>query len=65
MTDENQSADKNQDSKPEAWLLLRGIAKDVYAEYGGSEAYLRKIREEFNEDMERREALIDAAFQKK
>jgi hypothetical protein len=62
MTDENQSADKNQDSKLEAWLRLRGIAKDVYAEYGGGEAYLRQIR---YEGIERREALIDAVFRKK
>jgi hypothetical protein len=37
---------------------------DVYAEYGGGEAYLRKERHEFNQAMERREALIDAAFRK-
>jgi len=65
VTDEKQAADKNRDSRQEAWLRLRGALKDVYAEYGGGEAYLRQERESFNEDMERREALIDAAFGQK
>ena len=46
MSDENDT-DRNQDSRWEAWLRLRGILKDVYAEYGGGEAYLRKERENF------------------
>ena len=32
--------------------------KDIYAAYGGGEAYLRQERGAFNRDMERREALI-------
>jgi hypothetical protein len=50
--------------RQQAWLRLRGILEDVYAEYGGGEAYLRKERQEFKEDMERREAMIDAALRK-
>jgi hypothetical protein len=57
MNDENQDVDKKQ-ARLEAWLRLRGALKDVYAEYGGGEAYLRKIREEFNESMEERINLI-------
>ena len=64
MSDENESVDRKQDARQQAWLRLRGALKDVYAEYGSGEAYLRKERQEFNEAMERREALIDAAFQK-
>jgi hypothetical protein len=44
----------------EAWMRLRGALKDVYAEYGGGEAYLRKERQDFNEGMERREKLFAA-----
>jgi hypothetical protein len=54
--------DRELDARQQAWLRLRGALKDVYAEYGGGEAYLRKERQEFNEAMERREALIDAAL---
>ena len=64
MSDENEGVDRELDARQQAWLRLRGALKDVYAEYGGGEAYLRKEREEFNEGMERREALIDAAFRK-
>jgi len=31
----------------EIWQSLRGIGKDVYASYGGGEAYLRQERENF------------------
>jgi hypothetical protein len=31
----------------EAWLKLRGIAKDIFASYGGGEAYLRQERANF------------------
>jgi len=65
MSKENKPTDENQDLRQEAWLRLRGALKDVYAEYGGGEAYLRQERESFNRDMERREALIDAASRKK
>jgi hypothetical protein len=44
--------------RQEGWTRLRGAAKDVYAEYGGGEAYLRKERQDFDESMERRENLI-------
>jgi hypothetical protein len=62
MTDKDQPADRNQDSRREAWFRLRRIAKDIYAEYGGGEAYLRQEREAFNRDMERRQALIEEAM---
>jgi hypothetical protein len=64
MSDEKENVDKERDLRQQAWLRLRGALKDVYAEYGGGEEYLRKERQEFNEGMERREALIDAAFRK-
>ena len=64
MTAENETVDRKQDERQEAWLRLRGASKDVYAEYGGGEAYLRNERQEFNEAMERREALIDAALRR-
>jgi hypothetical protein len=62
MSSENKSADKSQESRREAWRRLRGIAKDIYAEYGGGEAYLRREREIFNHDMERRGAQIEEAM---
>jgi hypothetical protein len=58
MSDENESVNRKQDARQQAWLRLRGALKDVYAEYGGGEAYLRKERQEFNQAMERREARI-------
>jgi len=36
----------------DAWERLRGIAKDIYAEYGGGEAYLRYERESFDRSSE-------------
>ena len=65
MSEENKPTDENRDSRQQAWLRLRGALKDIYAEYGGGEAYLRQERESFNKDMEHREALIDAASRKK
>ena len=62
MSSENKSGDKSQESRREAWRRLRGIAKDIYAEYGGAEAYLRRERELFNHDMERRQAQIEEAM---
>jgi hypothetical protein len=62
MSDENENVDSERDIRQQAWLRLRGALKDVYAEYGGGEAYLRKERQEFNEAVERREALMDASF---
>ena len=62
--EENVDRDRHEYGSKEAWLRLRGILEDVYAEYGGGEAYLRKERQEFKEDMERREAMIDAALRK-
>jgi len=50
------------DRDAKIWLSVRGIGKDVYASYGGGEAYLRAEREAFNKDMERREALIAEAI---
>jgi len=39
----------------DAWERLRGALKDVFAELGGGEAYLRAERASFNDSMERRE----------
>ena len=39
----------------DAWERLRGALKDVFAELGGGEAYLRAERASFNEAMEQRE----------
>lgn len=39
----------------DAWERLRGALKDVFAELGGGEAYLRAERASFNEAMARRE----------
>ena len=36
-----------QQSAEEAWQSLRGIAKDIFASYGGGEAYLRQERANF------------------
>jgi hypothetical protein len=36
-------------SRREAWERLRGALKDVYAEYGGGEAYLRAMRASFRD----------------
>lgn len=52
MTEKNGSANSRQDSgqaklRQEAWLRLRGALRDVYAEYGGGEAYLRQERANF------------------
>jgi hypothetical protein len=37
----------NSNAQQEAWNQLRGALKDVYAELGGGEAYLRAEREAF------------------
>lgn len=34
-------------SREEAWRSLRGIAKDIFASFGGGEAYLRQERANF------------------
>ena len=41
---------KSESQKPtaeEAWQSLRGIGKDIYASFGGGEAYLRQERANF------------------
>jgi hypothetical protein len=38
----------------DAWEQLRGALKDVYAEYGGGEAYLRAERASFRDASERK-----------
>jgi len=43
----------------DAWERLRGALKDVFAELGGGEAYLRAERASFNEAMERREEAME------
>jgi hypothetical protein len=44
---------------PDAWERLRGALKDVFAELGGGEAYLRAERASFNEAAERREEAME------
>lgn len=41
-------------SQQEAWEKLRGALKDVFAEYGGGEAYLRAERASFRDADERK-----------
>ena len=41
-------------SRQEAWERLRGALKDVFAEYGGGEAYLRAERASFRDADERK-----------
>lgn len=41
-------------SKQAAWEKLRGALKDVFAEYGGGEAYLRAERASFRDPDERK-----------
>lgn len=37
----------SRDAQREAWLKLRGLGKDIFASYGGGEAYLRQERADF------------------
>lgn len=39
---------------PDAWERLRGALKDVYAEFGGGEAYLRAERKSFGDILDRK-----------
>jgi hypothetical protein len=48
------TGDKSHDSRQEAWPRLRGALKDVFAEYGGGEAYLRAERAFFRDADERK-----------
>ena len=41
-------------SREDAWQKLRGALKDVFAEYGGGEAYLRAERASFRDADERK-----------
>jgi hypothetical protein len=41
-------------NRQDAWNRLRGALKDVYAEYGGGEAYLRAERASFRDADERK-----------
>jgi hypothetical protein len=40
-------SDAQKRTPDEAWQSLRGIAKDVYASFGGGEAYLKQERANF------------------
>lgn len=40
-------AKPSKDTPLDGWLKLRGIAKDIYASFGGGEAYLRNERANF------------------
>jgi hypothetical protein len=45
---------KDEPGAPDAWERLRGALKDVFAEYGGGEAYLRAERASFRDADERK-----------
>ena len=51
--------DGERDDQLDAWMQLRGALKDVYAQFGGGEAYLLREREEFNRAMEARELGVE------
>ena len=44
---DNGGAKRSKDTQLDGWLKLRGIAKDIYASFGGGEAYLRNERANF------------------
>jgi hypothetical protein len=46
---DDRKQDDNRLSRLEAWNRLRGSMKDVFAEYGGGEAYLRAERASFRD----------------
>ena len=52
-TSRDKSPERSQ-SRQDAWERLRGALKDVYAELGGGEAYLRNERENFYSQKENR-----------
>jgi hypothetical protein len=41
------NSESQEHSAEKAWQSLRGIAKDIYASFGGGEAYLRQERANF------------------
>lgn len=43
----DQPKQRGEISHQEAWESLRGVLEEVYAEFGGGEAYLRSERENF------------------
>jgi len=48
------SKEPNKDTdRQDAWNRLRGALKDVFAEYGGGEAYLRAERASFRDTSDR------------
>jgi hypothetical protein len=47
FTDEE--SDRKTSDRQDAWERLRGALKDVFAEYGGGEAYLRAERASFRD----------------
>lgn len=48
------SGGTSSESRQAAWERLRGALKDVFAEYGGGEAYLRAERASFRDGSERK-----------
>jgi len=46
--------DNQASSRQDAWNRLRGALKDIFAEYGGGEAYLRAERASFRDADERK-----------
>jgi len=53
FVDSQKEGDRGND-RQDAWNRLRGALKDVYAEYGGGEAYLRSERASFRDADERK-----------
>jgi hypothetical protein len=51
---DSQKAGDREQSRHDAWNRLRGALKDVFAEYGGGEAYLRAERASFRDADERK-----------
>jgi hypothetical protein len=43
----NSNSESEKPTAEEAWQSLRGIAKDIYASFGGGEAYLKQERANF------------------
>ena len=53
FVDSQKAGDEGKD-RQDAWNRLRGALKDVFAEYGGGEAYLRAERASFRDADERK-----------
>jgi hypothetical protein len=47
MTPSNDKSPEPSQAREDAWERLRGIGKDVFAELGGGEAFIRNERDNF------------------